>query len=482
VIRKFVVLVGVGLLVTGCSQETTPKPVKPNIVFFLIDDLGWQDAGYMGSTYYDTPSMDSLAAQSIRFDHAYSAAANCAPTRAAIMSGQYAPRTGIYTVRKPDRGESERRRLIPTENTWDLANDVVTLAESMKAAGYTTAFMGKWHLGDGDEGGPLVQGFDINIGGNRSGAENYFAPYENPNMEEGPDGEYLTDRLTNEALEFIEAQDSETPFFLYLSHFAVHTPIEAPDATIAKYTNREGDEFHNDPEYGAMVDHVDQGVGRIQELLESKGIDDNTLIVFTSDNGGYGPATQSPGLRGAKGYPWEGGNRVPLLIRMPDKSGAGRVVTEPVNSIDLYPTLVEQVGGTMPQGQIADGLSLSTILEGGDTLERDALFFHFPAYLQAYEDAEGWRATPFGSIRMGRYKLIEFFEFGQLELYDLEQDSLESNNLALERAEITAKLYERMQAWRDETNAPVPTELNPEYDPEFAPHGYITWADVAAKR
>jgi arylsulfatase A-like enzyme len=447
-------------------------------VFFLIDDLGWQDSGYMGSTYYGTPSIDKLAAQSIRFDHAYSAAANCAPTRAAIMSGQYAPRTGIYTVRKSDRGESEWRRLIPTENTWDLENDVVTLAESMKTADYATAFMGKWHLGDGEEGGPLIQGFDINIGGNRSGAGSHFAPYENPDMEEGTDGEYLTDRLTDEAVKFIEAQEPGKPFLLYLSHFAVHTPIEAPDATIAKYENREGDAYHNDPVYGAMVDHVDQGVGRILKLLEDKGIDDNTLIIFTSDNGGYGPATQSPGLRGAKGYPWEGGNRVPLLIRMPDRSGAGRVVNEPVNSIDLYPTIIEQVGGTMPEGQIADGLSLSPILQGGDTLDRDALYFHFPAYLQAYEDAPGWRATPFGSIRMGRYKLIEFFEFGQLELYDLERDSLETHNIALEKPGVTARLYERMRGWREGINAPVPTELNPEYDLQHAPESYITWADV----
>ena len=216
-LRAIVVLFGLGALVTGCSEDATPPPRKPNIVFFLIDDMGWQDAGYMGSTYYDTPSIDSLAAQSIRFDHAYSAAANCAPTRAALMSGQYAPRTGIYTVRKSDRGESARRRLIPTENTWDLTNDLVTLAESIKAVGYNTAFMGKWHLGDGEESGPLIQGFDTNIGGNRSGAESYFAPYENPDMEEGPDGEYLTDRLTSEAVEFIEAQDPETPFFLYLS-------------------------------------------------------------------------------------------------------------------------------------------------------------------------------------------------------------------------------------------------------------------------
>jgi len=484
--QRLIVLIGFGLLLMACSQETSHRETghqvtPPNIVFFLIDDLGWQDPGYMGSTYYDTPNIDRLAGQSIRFDHAYSAAANCAPTRAALMSGQYAPRTGIYTVRKPDRGESERRRLIPTENTWDLAIDVVTLAESIKAAGYTTAFMGKWHLGDGEEGGPLVQGFDINIGGNRSGS-GHFAPYENPDMEEGPDGEYLTDRLTREALDFIEAQNSETPFFLYLSHFAVHTPIEAPEATIAKYEDRKGDDYHNDPVYGAMVDHVDQGVGRIMKLLKDKGFDDNTLIVFTSDNGGYGPATQSPGLRGAKGNPWEGGNRVPLLIRMPGKAGARRVVDEPVNSVDLYPTLVEQVGGTMPSGQIADGLSLSSILGGGNTLGRDALYFHFPAYLQANDGTEIWRATPFGSIRMGRYKLIEFFEFGQLELYDLEKDPLESHNIALEAPEITARLLERMQAWREKTNAPVPTELNPEYDPQFAPSGYITWTDVAAKR
>jgi arylsulfatase A-like enzyme len=489
--RDLAIVVGIGLLASACSEEHSPEPkqLQPNIVFFLIDDMGWQDAGYMGSTYYDTPSIDNLAAQSIRFDHAYSAAANCAPTRAALMSGQYAPRTGIYTVRKPDRGESTWRRLIPTENTWDLENDLVTLAESIKAAGYATAFMGKWHLGDGEESGPLIQGFDINIGGNRSGAGSYFAPYENPDMEEGPDGEYLTDRLTDEALQFIEAQDPETPFFLYLSHFAVHTPIEAPAATIAKYEQRQGDDFHNVPVYGAMLDHVDQSVGRILTLLEEKGIDNDTMIVFTSDNGGFGPATQSPGLRGAKGNPWEGGNRVPLLIRMPDKSGKGRVIIEPVNSIDLYPTLVEEVGGTMPEGQVADGLSLSPILSGGETLERDALYFHFPAYLQANnqqsivpEAADGWRATPFGSIRMGRYKLIEFFEFGQLELYDLEQDPLESNNIALESPEITAKLYERMLAWREETSAPVPTELNPEYDPQYAPEEYITWADVAAER
>jgi len=491
VTRNLFILLGIGLLMAACSQETSDlvktqnvtghRPTQPNVMFFLIDDLGWQDSGHMGSSYYDTPGIDSLAAQSIRFNHAYSAAANCAPTRAALMSGQYAPRTGIYTVRRPDRGESERRRLIPAENTWDLANDVITLAESMKAAGYATAFMGKWHLGDSEEGGPLVQGFDINIGGNRSGS-GHFAPYENPNMAEGPEGEYLTDRLTNEALAFIEAQSSETPFFLYLSHFAVHTPIEAPEPTIEKYKGREGDDYHNDPVYGAMVDHVDQGVGRIMKLLEDMGFDDNTLIVFTSDNGGYGPATQSPGLRGAKGNPWEGGNRVPLLIRMPGRSGAGRVVDEPVNSIDLFPTIVEVTGGSMPQGQIADGLSLAPILEGGNTLERDALYFHFPAYLQANDGTEGWRATPFGSIRMGRYKLIEFFEFGQLELYDLEQDPLESNNIALEAPETTARLLERMQAWREQTNAPVPAELNLEYDTQFAPQGYITWADVAAKR
>jgi arylsulfatase A-like enzyme len=497
VIRNLVILVGIGFLASACSKEIeheelqlkADQPSKPNIVFFLIDDMGWQDTGHMGSTYYDTPSIDRLAAQSVRFDHGYSAAANCAPSRAAIMSGQYAPRTGIYTVRKSDRGESEQRRLIPTENTWDLENDLVTLAESIKAAGYATAFMGKWHLGDGEQSGPLIQGFDINIGGNRSGAGSYFAPYENPNMEEGPDGEYMTDRLTDEAVKFIEAQDAETPFFLYLSHFAVHTPIEAPDATIAKYEKRSGDDFHNKPEYGAMLDHVDQSVGRILDLLEEKGFDDNTLIVFTSDNGGYGPATQSPDLRAAKGYPWEGGNRVPFLIRQPDRRGAGRVVNEPVIAIDFYPTLVELAGGTMPEGQIADGLSLTPILDGGDALGRDSLYFHFPAYLQAYredsivpENGDGWRATPFGSIRMGRYKLIEFFEFGQIELYDLQQDPLESNNIALDQPDVTATLYERMLAWREETGAPVPTELNPEYDPQYAPQAYITWTDVAAKR
>jgi len=454
---------------------------QPNIVFILIDDWGWQDVGFMGSTYYDTPNMDALAKQSIRFDHGYSSAPNCAPTRAALMSGQYAPRTGIYTVGDPARGKTEQRKLIPINNNTVLSNSVVTMAQSIKSAGYNTAFMGKWHLGKGTNGGPLVQGFDINIGGNESGAPQggYFAPYNNPDMTQGPDGEYMTDRLTREAIRYIEQQSKDKPFFLYLSHYAVHTPIQAPKDTTAKYEKRQGDEFHHNAKYGAMVDHVDQGVGKILATLKTKGFDDNTLIVLTSDNGGHGPVTQAPDLRGFKGSPYEGGNRVPLLIRMPGHKGAGRITNVAVNSIDFYPTLVEMADAKMPEGQISDGESLVPILNGGNALQRDALFYHFPAYLQPKSNNKGvWRARPFGAIRMGDYKLIEFFEYGQLELYNLVEDSKESKNLALEKPQITAKLLKRMQTWRTETNAPIPTKLNPEYNKKYAPKNYITWQEV----
>jgi len=456
---------------------------KPNIVFFFLDDWGWQDAGFMGSTYYDTPVMDVLAAEGLRFDSAYSAAANCAPTRAALLSGQYAPRTGIYTVADAERGNSEERRLIPTTNTLFLGNDVVTMAESIKAAGYNTGHIGKWHLGTGEEGGPLVQGYDLNIGGNHLGLQEggHFAPYNDTStITQGPDGEYLTDRLTDEAISFINDQSVDKPFYLMLSHYAVHTPIEAPEITTEKYKNRTADAYHNNPVYGAMIDHVDQGIGRILQVLKNKGFDDNTVIILTSDNGGYGPTTQAPDLRGAKGTPYEGGNRVPMVIKMPGGFGAGEFNNTPVNSVDFYPTLVELAGGEMPQNQFADGESLMPILKGNE-IERDALFYHFPAYLEPYADTTTWRAKPFGSVSMRRYKLIEFFEFGQLELYDLETDLKETTNIALDKPEITAKLYKRMLEWRTETNAPIPTELNAEYDVKYTPKDYVTWEQVQEK-
>ncbi|MBT5186581.1 MAG: sulfatase, partial [Kordiimonadaceae bacterium] len=288
---------------------------KPNIIFFLIDDWGWQDVGFMGSTYYDTPVMDALATDGIRFDNAYSAAPNCAPTRAALMSSQYSPRTGVYTVGTPERGNTHERRLIPTINKTVLDMPIVTMAESIKAAGYNTAFMGKWHLGDGKEGGPLMQGYDINIGGNYSGTPmgGYFPPYENETISDGPEGEYLTDRLTQEAISYIHEQSADKPFYLQLSHYAVHTPIQAPEKTTAKYKNRQSDAYHSNPVYGAMIDHVDQGIGRILQALKNKGFDENTVVILTSDNGGHGPTTQAPDLRGAKGTPYEGGNRVPMV-------------------------------------------------------------------------------------------------------------------------------------------------------------------------
>ncbi|MFQ5735023.1 MAG: sulfatase, partial [Planctomycetaceae bacterium] len=289
---------------THASDVAARKVRWPNVVFFLIDDLGWKDAGFMGSRFYDTPNVDRMARQGMVFTDAYSNGPNCAPTRACLMSGQYSPRHGIYTVGRSARGSAPFRKLIPTPNRTVLADKVVTLAESLKGAGYVTAHMGKWHLGADAK----TQGFDVNIGGNRSGSPRggYFSPYRNPQLPDGPKGEYLTDRLTDEALKFLDA-NREKPFFLYLAHYAVHTPIQAKPDLTAKYRKRKADKYHNNAKYAAMIDSVDQSVGRVLKKLDDLKLADDTIVIYTSDNGGHGPVTSMHPLRGSKGMLYEGG-------------------------------------------------------------------------------------------------------------------------------------------------------------------------------
>jgi len=367
--RAFVSRVGFGVAALTLSRLGTgaqKRAAKPNIVFILIDDMGWRDVGFMGSKYYETPNIDKLASQGVVFTNAYANAANCAPTRACIMSGQYTPRHGIYTVNNSDRGNAKLRKLVPTKNTTVLADSNVTVTEALKSAGYVCAHIGKWHLGDD----PKTQGFDINIGGNQAGhPRSYFSPYKNEDLPDGPVGEYLTDRLTDEALKFIETTKTR-PFFLYLPHYAVHSPIQSKPEMQVKYKNKEPSLGHHNPKYAAMIESVDKGVGRIMHKLDELGIAENTVVFFFSDNGGVKKTTSMEPLRGGKGCYYEGGVREPTTVRWPGVVEPGTTCDTPIIGIDFYPTLLDIAGAKKPAGKLLDGVSLVPLLRGGTIPER----------------------------------------------------------------------------------------------------------------
>ena len=437
---------------------------RPNIVFFFIDDLGWKDVGFMGSSFYETPNIDRLASEGMVFTSAYANAPNCAPSRACLMSGQYSPRHGVYTVGDPARGNDKFRKLVPIKNTTVLADKFVTIAEALRAGRYVTATIGKWHLGPD----PTTQGFDVNVGGNRTGSPRggYFSPYKNPQLPNGPDGEYLTDRLTDEAISFIVSNKSK-PFFLYLTHYAVHTPIQAKKSLTEKYKSKQPSGGHNNTTYAAMVESVDDSVGRVLSELEKLDLSDNTLVCFFSDNGGYGPATSMAPLRGSKGMLYEGGIREPMIVKWPGKTKPASQCDVPVIGVDWFPSLLEIAGVDRPANYTLDGESLVPLLTQTGTLKRDAVFWHFPAYLQSYRGVSGpFRTTPAGAIRKGDWKLIEFFEDGRLELYNTREDIGETTNLAKNMPAKVRELHKRMIAWREKVDAPVPTKPNSKFDPD----------------
>lgn len=456
-------------LLFGPSCAEAPAP--PNIVLIYVDDLGWRDVGFMGSAYYETPHIDRLAEAGVVFTNAYANAPNCAPSRASLLTGQYMPRHGIYTVGSPARGPARLRRLIPPANTTALDTSFVTLAEVLKAAGYATAHVGKWHLG-GDGYLPTDQGFDVNVAGDDKGhPASYFYPYERganavPGLRGGGrEGEYLTDRLTDEALDFIDAH-AEQPFFLYFAHYAVHTPLQAKESNLEKYRLKPGDAAHHNPTYAAMIASVDESTGRVLRALDEQGLTDNTVVIFFSDNGGYGPATSMTPLRGAKGMLYEGGIRVPMAVYAPSILATPRRDDTPVLGTDLYPTLLEIAGAPLPPTYQPDGLSLWPLLTDATPLPPRALFWHFPAYLEGYRDTpDPWRTTPAAAVRQGDFKLIEFFEDGHLELYNLRDDLGERNNIVEAMPDKARDLYGLMQIWRGALKAPVPSEANPAYDP-----------------
>lgn len=455
-----------GVLFFGLMVAPACAAKKPNIVFILVDDMGYMDVGFTGSAYYQTPHIDRLAQQGVVLTDAY-AMPTCAPSRACLVTGQYPSRHRIYTVDFYAGTPAAMRKVKGIRSKRTLDTKAVTFAEQLKAAGYRTAQIGKWHLGDQPATLPTGQGFDFNFAGGSTGApRSFFRPYKNvPHAGSGPEGEYLTDRLTDEACAFIE-RSKDGPFFLYLPFYSVHVPVHATADRVRRYENVAPMGGQDMPEYGAMVTAVDDSVGRIVAKLEALGLDDNTLIVFTSDNGGQITVTDNAPLRGQKGDLHEGGVRVPTFVRWPGRIEPGTTNPTPVAIVDWMPTLLEAAGAEAPGDLVIDGESLVPLLTNNTPLKRDAIYFHMPGYNgNGRTNALVWQ-PPAGAIRMGRWKLIENFEDGSLELYDLHADLGERHNLAGAEPRRAQQLLAKLKAWQKDVDAPIPTEANPKYNPD----------------
>lgn len=483
-------------LVSPLFSAEKPNADKLNFVFILIDDMGWTDLGCFGSSFYETPNIDRLCAEGVKFTNAYAANPVCSPTRASIMTGKNPARIHLTNY----IGGADKGKLLPADYVRHMACEEVTIAEAFKENGYTTFFAGKWHLGEEDEFLPEAQGFDINKGGWRAGAPSYmrttkdgkkvpthntfkggfFVPYENPKLQDGPEGEYLTDRLTDESIEFLQEHDRSKPFLLYLSHYAVHNPQQAKKEYIEKYEKKlatmpaederiiEFEQEHrnknrliqNQPFYAAMVQSVDDSVGRIMEKLKELGLDKKTAIFFMSDNGGLstseGHPTSNLPLRGGKGWLYEGGIREPVIVKWPGVAKAGSVCDVPVISNDFYPTMLEMAALPLKPGQHVDGVSFASLLKGSRKLDRKAIYWHYPHY-------SNQGGTPSAAVRIGNYKYIEFFE-GQQELYNLKDDIGERNDLSKKMPGKTKELKALLDKWLKDVNANMP-KPNPDYKP-----------------
>lgn len=484
---------------------------KPNIIFILIDDMGRQDLGIYGSTFYETPNIDQLARESMLFTNAYAACPVCSPTRASILTGQYPARIGLtnwigstgYGGIHPDKG-----RLIDAPYIDHLPVEIPNLPTILKDNGYQTWHIGKWHLGD-EPYYPENQGFEVNIGGCHFGHPpfGYFSPYNLPTLENGPEGEYLTDRLTKEAINVIDQRDKGKPFYLNLCYYSVHNPIDAPKEDVDYFKAKakkigldrtnpfvQGEHFptmrkrhlrilrrviQSNPYYAAMVHALDRNIGRLLDYLEATGLAENTIVVFTSDNGGLATSEGSPTsnlpFSEGKGWMYEGGNREPLLIRYPKMIQPQSQCDVPVTSPDFLPTLLDLVNIKMPSNHCCDGVSLAPILKENVEVDRDAIFWHYPHY-----GNQG--GCPAAAIRQGDYKLIHFFENGHQELYNLDADIREEMNLAKVLPEIREKLATRLMQWIQEIEAVQPLP-NPEFDgsdqqPHSPQHNAISEFDL----
>jgi arylsulfatase A-like enzyme len=471
-----------------------PEVPKPNVIFILLDDYGYADLGCYGSKFYETPVIDRLAKQGIRFTDAYAASPVCSPTRAAIMTGRYPTNTGItdwIPGRQASNSGSPNDKLIALPFALELNLEEVTIAEILRQNGYKTMISGKWHLGSNEKYWPENQGFDVNKGGYSAGQPNrgktsngYFSPYGNPRLEDGPAGEYLTDRQTDEAINFIR-DNREKPFFVYLSYYAVHNPMQGKEELVKRFTlkadsmglskiqpftrdrswikktmtdNYKERIIQSNPVYAAMIWSVDENLGKLFEALNELKLEDNTIIIFTSDNGGLSTSEGSPTcntpLRAGKGWLYEGGIRVPLIIRLPGNKNSGMEINTPVSSIDYFKTICEMTGSD-PGKSKQDGVSILPLLKNKAIADRP-LFWHYPHY-------SNQGTQPGSAVRLGNFKLIDNFETGMQELYDLGKDLSETNDISASNPDKTRELFDLLKEWRKATGA-KPMEPNPKWN------------------
>jgi len=453
---------GAVALAIGSGAKAKPAARKPNFVFFLIDDLGWSDVGCYGNKFNETPNIDRLAAQGMRFTDAYAACPVCSPTRASIVAGQYPARLGIIDF-IPGHWRPFEKLTVPINRQQYLPLKSVTLAETLKSAGYTCGAFGKWHLG-GKGRLPDAQGFDTMV---VAGGGRHFGNSTTPNIHLTKD-DYLAEAITARGVEFIEANKNR-PFFLYVMHYAVHIPLQARKKLVAKYEKKTKPPTGvNNPTYAAMIEHVDDSVGSILAKLDELKLADNTVVVFFSDNGGLrqhfrkiGPiVTTNAPLRDEKGTLYEGGIREPMIVRWPGRVKAGDTCNQPVTSVDFYPTFLDIAGVKRPGDHVLDGESIVPLLVSSGKLQRDAIYWHYPVY---------HHSTPAGAIRQGPWKLIEFFDAGpsRCELYNLKDDIGESNDLAAKMPGKVRELQQKLGQWRESVNARLPKK-NPDYDPDKA--------------
>lgn len=467
-IRTLIVL----LLASTSAVLAADQP--PNIVFVLADDLGYSDVGFNGQRFYETPSIDALARDGMILSDFYSGGPNCAPTRACINTGMYPPHHKLFTPGGQAKGDVKAMRFaVPTKgqddpvyNTVDSMQNTIdgnhtSIAEILGNAGYVSGRFGKWHLGED------LQGFTVSSANGKPGVvgKKFYGNID------------VAEDLTDAAVEFIE-QNKEKPFFLYVAHWDVHGPLRARKEVIAKYKQKlatftDDGVWEWNPIYAAMLDAVDTSVGRIRAKIKQAGLEDNTLFIFTSDNGGASFATTNRPLRGAKGAFFEGGIRVPTCAAWPAVIKPGTRSDAALTSVDFMPTFAELAGASLPTNQPVDGRSFTRVLQGQEVLQNRAIFWHYPLYLAGAgynkvlpifgTDNMNWRAVPSSVIRKGDYKLIYYYEYQDYKLFNLRDDLSEKNDLAQKMPRKAKQLHAELMTWVKDTNAPVPTKPNPKF-------------------